>query len=104
MNQTLPHAIADQDFAAHYEQLRNLALGRGSGGNVGLTLLLRQGMAAWMQTCSCGTPPPARDSIPSGNVFNPLPDGVRSQAALILAGIVLNYPRETTPCQPNFRR
>lgn len=98
MNETLPHAMAGQDFAAHYERLRNQALGRGSGARVGLTLLLRQGMAAWMQTGACVTPPPAG---PPGHARSPLPDPVRSQAAVILAGIVLNYPRETTPCQPN---
>ena len=62
MNETLPHAIAHQDFAAQYEQLRSdaLALGRAGGVSVGLTLLLRQGMVAWMQACSCDLPPLAR--------------------------------------------
>jgi hypothetical protein len=101
MNETLPHAMADQHFAAHYEQLRNQVLGRGIGARVGLTLLLRQGMAAWMQTGACVTPPPADVAVPPGNAHSPLPDQVRSQAAVILAGIVLNYPREKAPCQPN---
>jgi hypothetical protein len=101
MNETLPQAMADQDFAAHYEQLRNQALGAGSGARVGLTLLLRQGMAAWMQTGACVTPPPAGGAAPPGNTCSPLPDQVRSQVAVILASIVLYYPRETTPCQPN---
>jgi hypothetical protein len=101
MNQTLPHTMADPDFVAHYEQLRNQALGTGSGARVGLTLLLRQGVAAWMQTGSCVAPPPAGGAVPSGNARSPLLDHVRSQAAVILAGIVLKYPRETTPCQPN---
>jgi len=35
MNETLPQAMADQDFAAHHEQLRNQALGRGIGARVG---------------------------------------------------------------------
>jgi len=100
MNETLPQAMADQDFAAHYEQLRNQALGTGSGARAGLTLLLRQGMAAWMQTGSCVAPPPG-GTVPPDNARSSLSDHVRSQAALILAGIVLNYPREKTPCQPN---
>lgn len=101
MNETLPQAMADQDFAAHYEQLRNQALGREIGARVGLTLLLRQGMAVWMQTGSCVTPAPADVTVLPDNARSPLPDQVRSQAAVILAGIVLHYPRETTPCQPN---
>jgi hypothetical protein len=101
MNETLPQAMADQDFAAHYEQLRNQALGRGIGARVGLTLLLRQGMAVWMQSGWCVTPPPTDVIVPPDNAPIPLPDQVPSQAAVILAGIVLHYPRETTPCQPH---
>ena len=90
MNQSLPNAIADQDFAAHYEQLRCDVLGRTSGGSVGLTLLLRQGLAAWMQACSCCASAPMRDHVPPTNAFHPLPADVRYQAAVILAGIILH--------------
>jgi len=58
-------------------------------------------MAVWMQCGSCVTPPPADGTVPPDKARSSLPDQVRSQAAVILAGIVLHYPRETTPCQPS---
>jgi hypothetical protein len=97
VNPSLPSAIAHQDFAAHYEQLRRDALGRtSSGGSVGLTLLLRQGLAAWMRACSCGASLPTRDLVLPANAVHPLPADVRSQAAVILAGILLHSRPETT--------
>ena len=97
VNPALPGAIAHPDFAAHYEQLRREALGRTSrGGSVGLTLLLRQGLAAWMRACSCGASLPFRDLVLPANAVPPLPAAVRSQAAVILAGIVLHSGPETT--------
>jgi hypothetical protein len=90
-----PHTIADQDVALHYEQLRRDALGRSSIGRVGLTLFLRQGMAAWMQACVGGALWPARGSVPP-NAANPLPADVRSQTAVILAGIILHSQPEAT--------
>ncbi len=89
VNQILTHSNADQDAALHYEQLRRDALGRSSIGSVGLTLFLRQGMAAWMQACAVGALLPARDSVTPANAANPLPADVRS-AAVILAGIILH--------------
>jgi len=89
VNQILTHSNSDQDAALHYEQLRRDALGRSSIGSVGLTLFLRQGMAAWMQACAVGALLPARDSVTPANAANPLPADVRS-AAVILAGIILH--------------
>jgi len=96
VNPSLPSALADRDFATHYEHLRRDALGRTSSGSVGLTLLLRQGLVAWMQGCSCGASAPTRGPVPSANAFHPLPADVRSQAAVILAGILLHSRPETT--------
>jgi len=96
VNQSLPSAIANQDFAAHYEQLRHDALCRTSSGSVGLTLLLHQGLAAWIQACSCGASSPTRDRVPPANAIHPLPADVRSQAAVILTRIILHSRPETT--------
>ena len=96
MNPSLPSAIAHQDFAVHYEQLRRDALGRASSSSVGLTLLLRQGLAAWIRACSCGASLPTRDRVPMANVIHPLPADVRAQAAIILAGIILHSRPEAT--------
>ena len=65
-------------------------------GSVGLTLLLRQGLAAWIRACSCGASLPTRDLVPQANVIHPLPADVRAQAAIILAGIILHSRPETT--------
>ena len=96
MNPSLPSATVHQDFASHYEQLRRDVLGRASSGSVGLTLLLRQGLAAWIRACSCGASLPTRDLVPQANVIHPLPADVRAQAAIILAGIILHSRPETT--------
>ena len=89
MNPSLPGAIAPGDFAAHYERLRGAALGRTSNGNEGLTLLLRQGLAAWIRAYCGGAVSPARDPVPPPNTVLLLTD-VRSQAAAILAAIILH--------------
>jgi hypothetical protein len=87
--------MADQDFVAHYEQLRRDALGRTSSGSVGLTLVVCQGLAAWIQAWSCGVCSPRRDPVPPATVHS-LPADVRSQAAVILAGILLHSRSEAT--------
>jgi hypothetical protein len=103
VNGTSPSAIANEDFAAHYEQLRCDALGMTAGGRVGLALFLRDGMAAWVHGCSCSTPPTARDAFPpAANI--PSPAEVRSQAAVILAGMILNCRPENRLCQPTCRK
>lgn len=88
--------MADQDFVHYYEQLRRDALDRTSTGSVGLTLVLRQGLAAWIRACSCSASSPTRGPVPAANAVHPLPADVRSQAAIILAGIILHSRPETT--------
>jgi hypothetical protein len=102
VNQTLPQPAAGEDWAVRYEQLRNDVLSRAAGGGFGLILFLRQGMAAWMRASSCAVtpvPPLARKSAQPWNAISSLPCDVRSQAAVILAGILLSHPRETTLCK-----
>lgn len=94
MNQLLSRTLADRNFAAHYEQLRRDWLDRASCGSVGLTLLLRQGLAAWMRACSCDASLPTRESLPLATAV--LPAEVRSQAAVILAGFLLHSRPEKT--------
>jgi hypothetical protein len=81
-----------------YEQLRNDALSRshGAGGGFGLTLFLRQGMTAWMRTSSYAVIPLVRESAQPCSAVSPLPCDVRSQAAVILAGMILSRQPETT--------
>lgn len=89
MNRTPPPVIADEDFAAHYEQLRGDVLGTTTGRSFGLALFLRHGMAAWVNACSSATPLTPRGPVPTAGP-NPLPADVRSQTAVLLAGIILS--------------
>ena len=98
MNPTLPSVIAHQDLATRYEELRRHALmGTTSSTSVGLVVLLRQGLAAWIRACSCSTLSPARDLVPRLHIVDALSADVRSQAAVILAGILLISRPEATP-------
>ena len=106
MNEDPPHSISQQEWVAHYEQLRSEALNRGSHGipsGFGLTVFLRQGMTAWMRACSCAITPPARKFTQPGPVSS-LPCDVRTQAVLILAGILLGDRSENNQCKPTCRR
>ena len=105
MNGISPPTIANEDIATCYEQLRGDALGITAGHiySFGLALFLRHGMAAWIHACSCRTPPPAKGAVPPpANI--PLPADVRSQAAVILAGMILNCRPENSLCQPTCRK
>ena len=97
--------VGGQDLVGRYEQLRQDALSRAvrvSG--VGFTLFLRHGMAEWMRACSRAAPLiPASASAPA-TALSPWSCDVRAQAATILAGILLSYRSETTPCMPTCRR
>jgi hypothetical protein len=80
---------------AQYEQLRCDALRRGALAThgLGLALLLRQGMTAWIRAWSEGAnnvrgPSPSPLRLPA-----PLPSEVRSQLTLILASL-LTRPRQ----------
>ena len=103
MNEPVLPPVCGQDLAGRYEQLRLDVLNsaaRASG--VGLTLFLRHGMAEWMRACSrAALPIPA--SAPA-TAISPWSCDVRAQAASILAGILLSYRSETTPCMPTCRR
>lgn len=90
--------MAGQDWVARYEQLRKDVLAQGTGGNLGLIVFLRQGMAAWMQACAV-TPVPQSKSIQPLNPVNPLPGDLRLQVAVILAGILLHHPTEASLCK-----
>jgi hypothetical protein len=104
VNEASAQAIAHEDFAADYEQLRGSALGITNGREIGLALFLRNGMAAWVHACSCGTPPPANDTVPPTATITSLSADVRSQATVILASIILNRRPEKTSCQPTCRK
>lgn len=105
MNEASPRSVAGGDWAARYELLRKDVLSQANGGGFGLIILLRQGVTAWMRACAdLPAPSPARDSICHRNAASRLPGDVRSQAAVILAGILLHHPTEASLCKATCTR
>src|SRR5919197_3701498 len=95
VNEPLPPSVLGQDFVVRYEQLRQDALnGSPRVRGVGFTLFLRHGTTEWMRACSCAAPP-MPEAAPA-IVMSPWSCDVRTQAASILAGILLSYRSETT--------
>ena len=105
MNEALPQSVAGEDWVARYDHLRRDVLSQATGGGFGLIILLRQGMIAWMQACAdIPVPAPARESVQHWDAISSLPGDVRSQAAAILAGILLHHPTEATLCKATCTR
>jgi len=74
-----------------YEVLRKQAL-EGRAGGLGLALLLREGMAAWIHAGERAIPAPVppRPARPDPG----LPDGVHGEIVTVLAGMALTTYRE----------
>jgi hypothetical protein len=71
-----------------YEELRERVLrGATAGCRLGLALLLREGMAGWMEAWGrCADPSPR---TPSPAASTPAHDGVRSELVHVLAAMAL---------------
>jgi hypothetical protein len=54
---------AADEHAARYEELRREVLENGYAGRWGLNLVLRRGLAAWMQTAGKSRPPSSSPAI-----------------------------------------
>src|SRR5260370_27149445 len=105
VNEVLPQSATGEDWAACYEQLRTDVLNHAAGSGFGLIVFLRQGMTAWMRACACAVAPvPASKSAQLLNPVNSLPGDVRSQAAVILAGILLHHTKESMLCKVTCTR
>jgi hypothetical protein len=107
VKEALPQSVAGEDWSVRYEQLRIDVLSQAVGSGLGLVLFLRQGMTAWMRASVCAVasvPLPAGKSALPLNAVSPLPCDVRSQAAVILAGILLSHPMETTLCKATYTK
>jgi hypothetical protein len=85
-----------QELTAHYEQLRDdaLSLTTGHQPTLGLDLLLRQGMAAWIQAWSACAQKPGVEAVPPSTPRPTNSLDVRVQMASILAGVILGRPLE----------
>jgi hypothetical protein len=85
------------DLLARYEELRRAALGdQGAGLGVGLGVLVRRGMAAWMVACSspggqAASATGARSTLGAG-----MPQAVQAEIVVLLAGMALGSMQEVT--------
>jgi hypothetical protein len=107
MNEALPQSAAGEDWVARYERLREDVLSQATGGGFGLIVFLRKGMTAWMRASACALTPiptPAGKSGLPWDAVSSMPGDVRSQAAVILAGILLNHPTEASLCKATCTR
>jgi hypothetical protein len=79
---------------AQYEDLRGQAFANPAGlRNLGYALFTRQGMAAWARAWrSYTSESPALE--PPAVARNPVPLDLRTQVALVLAGIIFNLQRQ----------
>lgn len=88
--------MTNQDLVLRYEGLRAQVLSQSSGltRGLGMALLMRQGLLAWMKAWSHGTPAvgqPAHDPSPTEKV---IPLDLRANLALVLAGMALGHYQE----------
>src|SRR5215469_5475092 len=105
VNEDASPCIAQQDWVVCYEQLRSDALSRchGASSGFGLVVLLREGITAWMRACSRAVTPPV-PVLAQPNPTDRLPWNMRTEAVLILAGMLLGNNSEAHPCKPTPRR
>ena len=88
---TLPGTTQSAPLVAHYEDLRRRVLiGKTWGSRLGLALLLREGIAAWMEGWSLypGVVPPVEPE--HGLPEEALPDGRCADVVRLLAQMVLS--------------
>jgi hypothetical protein len=87
--------IATSEHAARYETLRRQALEphHAVTARDGLAVLLRQGVAAWMQAWS-RLPAPAVRAAQVEHERPPLPDGTSAEVVRVLAAMTLVHIEE----------
>jgi hypothetical protein len=85
----------EQDWVAAYEDLRRAALeADGRARRVpGVALLLRAGVAAWIEACR-GVAGPVAAVRPDGETVGSLPGAVRAEVAVLLAQMALSAATE----------
>lgn len=88
-------APSGEALLSEYEQLRLVALGRSNGPHqgIGFALLLRRGMAAWMDACVTAAAPSTPRPVPRQGHRLVAPD-LRGEVAIVLAAMALACPIE----------
>lgn len=83
-------------LVSEYEELRRVALGalRSPSQGVGFALLLRRGMAVWMDACTKAAACSSRLRPVAKQEDRLLPPELRGEVALLLAAMALACPSE----------
>lgn len=83
------------DYATRYETLRAWAVERGApAARDGLALLLRKGVAAWVEAWSELPAPGPRKALSEHLQPAPLPDGASAELVRLLAAMALEHIQE----------
>jgi hypothetical protein len=82
------------ELVANYETLRGQVLGSQleGGSSSGWARLVRQGLAAWLQTVSLPTPAP----LPAASANSVAMAGLQSEVANVLITMIWNHYQEKT--------
>jgi hypothetical protein len=95
MTRVIPSEPSASEHAARYETLRNHAMERdGPAARHGLAVLLRQGMAAWMDAWSTLPAPPLRSARGDSPRPCPLPNESSAAVVHVLAAMALGHMQE----------
>lgn len=82
-------------MSARYEELRAQVLGQGDGHDaLGLVVLLRHGVAAWIDVCAEHPSPPAPRGGTAGEGPMPIEDAAHAELIRVVAGMVLHHYQE----------
>ena len=85
------------DHATRYETLRAYAAKRHDpSSRDGLVVLLRQGLAAWVEAWSRLPEPPPRPVQAGRRRPSPLPDDASAEVVLVLAAMTLSHLQEVS--------
>jgi len=83
------------EHGARYEALRSHMRERDTSARHGLAVLLRQGVAAWMEAWSkLPAAPPSRSADDERPKPCPLPDGASAEVVHVLAAMTLGHVEE----------
>ena len=89
-------------LTTHYEAARALAVGdRAHGQVIGLTVLYRWGLPAWMHLVQNAHPNPVPET--QATTSTATPHGANSAATiLIIASMLLAFSKESSQCRPRW--
>jgi len=91
----MPTEQAASEHAARYEALRNQAMEHHAPvARHGLAVLLRQGVAAWMEAWCKVPAPPSRSAEDERLKPCPLPAGASAEVVHVLAAMTLGHVEE----------